>query len=130
MEIESEFSVKLGGNTYINTPNLVAYKGEPLFRIYRSERDNILGIDVDVFDFKKKRVATIRKSIIVQGDANSYEIKTGHDGYSVTEKNGGRLIASVKRRGVQGAELEVQYISIRRTVFCLMRHPPKRMWAV
>ncbi|MBM4137395.1 MAG: hypothetical protein FJ241_11265 [Nitrospira sp.] len=106
-KIETKFSVKLGGNTYINTPNLVVYKGEPLFRIYRSESDGILGIDFDIFNSQKKRVATIRKSIVVQGDANNYEIKTGHDEYSVTEKNSGRLIASVKRRGVQGAELEV-----------------------
>lgn len=34
--VEDRFSVKLGGNTYINTPNLVVYKGEPLFRMYRS----------------------------------------------------------------------------------------------
>src|SRR3989304_6526226 len=100
-------SVKLGGNTYINTPNLVVYKGESLFRIYRSESDGMLGIDFDVFDSQKKRIATVRKGIVVQGDANNYDIKSGHDEYSVTEKNSGRLVASVKRRGVQGAELEV-----------------------
>ncbi|MGH8646661.1 MAG: hypothetical protein ACREX4_20275 [Gammaproteobacteria bacterium] len=106
-KIETEFAVKLGGNTYINTPNLVVYKGESLFRIYRSESDGMLGIDFDVFDSQKKRIATVRKGIVVQGDANNYDIKTGHDEYSVTEKNSGRLVASVKRRGAQGAELEV-----------------------
>ena len=107
LKIETEFTVKLGGNTYINTPNLVVYKDESLFRIYRSESDGMLGIDFDVFDSQKKRIATVRKGIVVQGDANNYEIKTGHDEYSVTEKNSGRLVASVKRRGAQGAELEV-----------------------
>jgi len=106
-KIETEFAVKLGGNTYINTPNLVVFKGEPLFRIYRSESEDILGIDFDIFDSHKNRVATIRKSIVVQGDSDKYRIKTGHDEYSVTEKDSGRLIASVKRRGVKGAELEV-----------------------
>jgi hypothetical protein len=105
--IESEFSVKLGGNTYINTPNLVVYKGQSLFKIYRSESDGILGIDFDVFDSQKKRIATIRKGIVVEGDADNYDIKTGHDEYVVTEKNSGRLITSIKRRGVQGSELEV-----------------------
>ncbi len=104
---ETEFAVRLGGNTYINTPNLVVYKGESLFRIYRSENDGMLGIDFDVFDFQKKRIATVRKGIVVQGDANNYDIKTGHDEYSVIEKNSGRLVASVKRRDAQGAELEV-----------------------
>ncbi len=106
-KIETEFVVKLGRNTYINTPNLVVYKGESLFRIYRSESDGMLGIDFDVFDSQKKRIATVRKGIVVQGDANNYDIKTGHDEYSVTEKNSGRLVASVKRRSAQGAELEV-----------------------
>lgn len=106
-KIETEFEVKLGGNTYINTPNLVVYKGEPLFKIYRSESDGILGIDFDVFDSSGKRIATFRKGIVVQGDAENYDIKTGHDEYSVTENSSGRLVASVKRRGVHGAELEV-----------------------
>jgi hypothetical protein len=57
--IESEFSVKLGGNTYINTPNLVVYKGQSLFKIYRSESEGILGIDFDVFNSQKRRVATV-----------------------------------------------------------------------
>ena len=105
--IEKEFSVKLGGNTYINTPNLVVYKGEALFKISRSENEGILGIDFDIFDAKRKRVATVRRSIVVQGDAADYDIKAGHDEYSVTEKSNGRLITSVKRRGAQGAELEV-----------------------
>ena len=105
--IETEFAVKLGGITYINTPNLVVFKGKPLFRIYRSESEGILGIDFDIYDSHKNRVATIRKSIVVQGDSDKYSIKTGHDEYSVIEKDSGRLIASVKRRGVKGAELEV-----------------------
>lgn len=105
--IETEFVVKLGGNTYINTPNLVVYKGKSLFRVYRSESDGVLGIDFDVYNPQKKRIATVRKNVVVQGDANNYDIKTGHDEYSVTEKSSGRLIASVKRIGTKGAELEV-----------------------
>ena len=105
--MEDKFSVKLGGNTYINTPNLVVYKGHPLFRISRSESDGILGIDFDVFDASGNRVATFRKGVVVQGDSNNYSIKTGHDEYEVTEKVSGWLIASVKRRGGQDAEMEV-----------------------
>jgi len=105
--VENKFSVKLGGNIYINTPNLVVYKGQALFRIYRSESDGILGIDFDVFNASGNRVATFRKGVVVQGDGNNYLIKTGHDAYEVTEKASGRLIASVKRRGGQNTEMEV-----------------------
>jgi hypothetical protein len=105
--VEDRFSVKLGGNTYINTPNLVVYKGEPLFRVYRSESDGILGIDFDVFDASGTRVATFRKSIVVQGDSDNYVIKSGHEEYEVTDKASGQLIAKVRRRGAEGAEMEV-----------------------
>lgn len=106
-KLENQFSVKLGGNTYINTPNLVVYKGEPLFKINRSESDGILGIDFDVFDASGNRVATVKRGIVVQGDRENYIINSSHKEYTVTEKNSGRLIVSVKRRDVDGAELEV-----------------------
>ena len=106
-KIDSNFSVKLGGNTYINTPNLVVYKGEPLFQIKRSESEGILGIDFDVFDSSGNRVATFRKSVVVQGDSKNYKIESGHTEYKVTELNTGRLIAHVQRREAEGAELEV-----------------------
>ena len=65
--VEKEFSVKLGGNTYINTPNLIVYKGDPIFKLKRSDEDGILGIDFDVFDNAGNRVATFRKGVVVQG---------------------------------------------------------------
>lgn len=105
--VEKEFSVKLGGNTYINTPNLVVYKHEPLFKIRRNDEDGMLGIDFDVFDSKGNRVTTFRKGIVVQGDKKNYEVASSHTEYTVTEKSSSRVIANVKRRDVQGAELEV-----------------------
>jgi len=105
--VEDRFSVKLGGNIYVNTPHLVVYKGKPLFQMYRSENDGILGIDFDVYDASGKRVATFRKGIVVQGDSDNYVIKSGHEEYKVTEKASGRQVASVKRRGAEGAEMEV-----------------------
>lgn len=106
-KLEKEFSVKLGGNTYINTPNLVVYKNKPLFKIYRSESDGILGIDFDIFNSNGNRVATVRKGIVVQGDSKNYKIESGHEEYKVIEKGSNRLISSIKRRGLEGVELEV-----------------------
>lgn len=105
--VEDRFSVRLGGNTYINTPDLVVYKGQSLFRMYRSENDGILGIDFDVYDASGRRVATFRKGIVVQGDSDNYAIKSGHEEYEVTEKATGRQLARVKRRAAQGVEVEV-----------------------
>lgn len=105
--IENEFALRLGGNTYINTPNLVVYQGKSLFQIKRSETDGMLGIDFDVYNSSGNLVAKIRKGIVVYGDSNNFEIKTGHTEYKVIEKISGRLIAHVKRRNVEDTELEV-----------------------
>ena len=68
----------------------------------------MLGIDFEVFDSKGQRIATFKKGIVVQGDKENYTVESGHDAYAVTEKSSGRTIARVQRRGVQGAELDVQ----------------------
>ena len=46
--------------------------------------------------------------IVVQGDSSSYKIESSHETYTVTDKSSGRVIALVQRRGVQGAEMDVQ----------------------
>jgi len=105
-KVEDKFRVRLGGNTYIDTPNLIVFRGESLFRIRRGD-DGMLGIDFDVFDNQGKRVATIAKGAVVQGDNDKYNIESGHETYTVTEKTSGRVITRVQRRGVEGAELDV-----------------------
>lgn len=104
--IGEKLTVRLGGNLYINTPNLVVYRGEPLFALRRLE-DGILGIDFTVFGAQGQRIAKFAKSVVVHGDSTNYEIASGHESYSVTERSSGRKIAYVQRRGVDGAELEV-----------------------
>lgn len=109
-KVENKFSTRLGGNTYINTPNLIVFRGKSLFQIYRSDEDGILGIDFEVFDVQGKSVAIFKKGIVVQGDKENYTIDSGHKVYSVTEKSTGRIVAHVQRRDVKGAELDVQVL--------------------
>src|ERR1700693_2939007 len=96
-KVEKEFAIRLGGNTYIDTPNLIVYQGTPIFRVRRNEDDGMLGIDFDVFDSKGQRVATIKKGIVAQGDEANYKIDSGHETYSVTERASERIIARVQR---------------------------------
>jgi hypothetical protein len=105
--VPKQFSVRLGGNTYIDTPNLIVYKDEALFQIYRSDDNGILAIDFDVYDANRKKIAVFAKGIVAYGDASNYIVTTGHDEYTVREKDTNQLIASVKRRNVEGAELDV-----------------------
>ncbi len=98
-----------GGNTYINTLNLVVYKGEPLFASIAARAMAILGIDFDVFDARGICVATFRKSIVVQGDSDNFDawIKSKYEEARGDDKASGQLIAKVRRRGAEGAEMEV-----------------------
>jgi len=107
-KVENEFSIRLGGNTYINTPDLIVFQGKSIFQIRRSDEDGMLGIDFEVFDAHGKRVAIFKKGIVVQGDKENYIIDSGHETYSVTEKSTGRVVARVQRRGVKDAGLDVQ----------------------
>ena len=107
-KVEKEFAIRLGGNTYIDTPDLIVCQGTSIFQVRRSDEDGMLGIDFGVFDSKGQRIATFKKGIVVQGDQANYKIDSGHETYSVTQRSSGRVIARVQRRGVQGAELDVQ----------------------
>jgi hypothetical protein len=103
-KLEPGFSVFLGGNTYINTPDLIVYRGTPVFRIRRRIADGILDIEFHVYDKTGKRVAAFARGALIQGEPSHYDIQTGQDSYSVTERATGRVIARVHRRG---AELDV-----------------------
>jgi len=106
--LEEKFRVVIGGNTYINTPNIVVYKGTPLFVIKRSDSDGLLGIDFDVFDRKGDRVTTVRNGVVVQGNTADYDIYKGMDRYTVIEKQSGRVICDIRKRSeAPNAELEV-----------------------
>jgi hypothetical protein len=107
--LEEKFKVKIGGNYYINTPNIVVYKGTPLFILRRRESDFLLGIDFDVYDRSGTRVATVRNGNVVQGNENDYEIKRLPDHYIVSERASGRIICDIRKRAEAeaGVELEV-----------------------
>jgi hypothetical protein len=107
-QVEDKFRVIIGGNTYINTPNIIVYKGEPLFVLKRRESDGQLGIDFKIFDNNGNRVATVRGNRIVQGNEDNYEIIREANRYTVTDKMTGKVICDIRRRSeAPHSELEV-----------------------
>ena len=67
----------------------------------------MLGIDFDVISSSGERIATVRNSIVVQGDTSKHTIRIGNEEYSVIENKSGRVIVNVRRRNVTGSELDV-----------------------
>lgn len=97
-EVENQFIVKIGSNTYINVPEIIVYDDKPLFKIVRAKNTNLLGVDFDIYDKKGVKVATIRRGMIVQGDENNYIIRKDYDHFTIKEKSSGRMICEIKKR--------------------------------
>jgi hypothetical protein len=104
---EGEFHVRLGGNTYINCPTLIAFNGESLFTLSQQE-DGTLGIDFQVFDSSGNKVASIKKNNVYFGDKEAYETGGGPDDTYLRVKSTGKILAHImKRRESAPAELDV-----------------------
>ena len=97
LEVAEKFQVRLGGNTYINTPRLIVCKGAPLFQLRRNPSEGKLEIDFDVFDQDGRRVSVFRKGAVARGESAPYVIAAGHDEYRVTHRSSRRAIVIVKR---------------------------------
>ena len=122
--VPQSFKVKLGGNYYIDCDSLIDFGGMPLFTLKRREEDGLLGIDFDIYDSQKAKVATVRRGTIVDGDRDGYEIRHAPNHYTVREKKSGRLICDIKRRDKSpDAELEVSIDMFTPSGFHLLAGP-------
>jgi hypothetical protein len=107
-QVDPKCKVKLGGNYYINVDRLVDYKGASLFTVKRRDSDGLLGIDFDLYDANRKKVATVRHGTVVAGDAANYDITHDPHHYTVKEKSTGRVVCDIRRRDTaKDAEIEV-----------------------
>ncbi len=62
--VEDHFKVIIGGNTYIDVPNLVVYKGQTLFTLKRHDENGELGIYFELYDAEGKHVASVKRNQI------------------------------------------------------------------
>ena len=107
--VETQFKIKLGGNYYIDTPNLIVARGESLFRIKRREEDGLLAVDFDVYRADGTKVATIRNAHVVGGNHDDYEFKKEKHRYRVIERGTGRTLCDVRQatKAENDCELEI-----------------------
>jgi hypothetical protein len=103
------FRAKIGGNYYINTPNIIVARGENLFRLKRRDTDGLLAVDFDVYDVNRNKVATVRNGNIVKGHSGNFEFHKEQDRYWVVEKKSGRVICDIRKgsKAEDGSEIEV-----------------------
>lgn len=105
---EDNFTVVIGGNKYINVPNILVYKGVPVFKITRAERTDLLGIDFEIHDSQGNKIATVKNGRIYEGDNERYKVDIQADQYELTDNATGIVICDIRKRSLaEGSELDV-----------------------
>jgi hypothetical protein len=106
--IENHFKVVIGGNTYIDVPNIVVYKGQTLFTLKRHENGE-LGIYFELYDGKGSHVASVKRNQIYMtaGQTESYAREGSADEYILRENASGQIVCQINRKPSNPLELEV-----------------------
>jgi hypothetical protein len=108
--VEDHFKVILGGNTYIDVPNLVVYKGETLFTMKRHDENGELGIYFELYDAKGRHVASVKRNQIYPtgGQSEFYSLEGSADECALREKATGTVVCQIRRKpATSPVELEV-----------------------
>ena len=94
---EKEFSIKLGGNFFVNVPTLVAFEGESLFAVRRQD-DGYLGIDFEVYSETGEKIASVKKNNIHLGNKDAYALDGDADSMRLVSKSSDQNLVEIKKR--------------------------------
>src|SRR5690606_12622252 len=98
MKVQEHFIVRLGGNDYLDTPNLVAYKGEPILKVTRDQNSDELAVEAEIFDSNGRCKAVVHGTELVRGDPESVEIRSTANNYSIRDRETDRVVCEIRRR--------------------------------
>ena len=105
---EQKFTLRLGGQTFANVPNLIQYNGEPLFTVRRRDEDGELAIDCDVFGSDGEKIASIRRNNGYPEDKVTYSVDRTPAQITLTNSQTGEILVAIKKHGeALPAELDV-----------------------
>lgn len=96
--VPEHFKVLIGGNTYIDCPTIIDYKGQSIFQLLRSDSDGFLGINFDIYGKDGAKLATVRNGQFVGATPVGYSIAESHDHYVLTERMTGRRVCEIRLR--------------------------------
>jgi hypothetical protein len=104
---EKEFTIRLGGCLFIDQPILIAFQDEPLFGVVRHE-DGQLGIDFEVFDAGRNKLATVKRNQIYSTHKDRFKLEGSADQISMIDVSSGDVLVDIKKRvAAAPAELDV-----------------------
>ena len=103
------FKVRIGGNTYIDCPTIIDYKGQSLFELRRSDTDGFLSINVDLYAKNGSKIATVRDGQFVGSQPIRYAIEGSSSRYKLVEGATGQRVCEIifRTRSPDDIELDV-----------------------
>ncbi|MEX2495517.1 MAG: hypothetical protein WD448_05470 [Woeseia sp.] len=111
MKVREHFIVRLGGNDYLDTPNLIVCSGEPILKLTRDEVSDELKVEAEIFDATGNRTAVVRGTELVDGDPGTIEIRSTESSYVIRDKTADRTVCEIRRRaGKQKEDLDVSVL--------------------
>jgi len=104
---EKDFTIRLGGNVYIDTPVMVAFDGQSLFTVVRQE-DGYLGIDFEVNSANGTKVASVKRNNIYLGDKDAYALEGEPERLRLISKPSNDALVDIRKNASSApAELDV-----------------------
>lgn len=99
MKVRKNFVVRIGGNEYTDTPNLLACKGDPVLTVTREAESGDLDVSLDIFDDRGRERAKVRGAELVKGNSDEIDIRTSENSYTVFDRSKDRMLCELRRRG-------------------------------
>ncbi len=111
-QVDRSFRVVLGGNTFVDTPNLVEYDGESLFSLERNDESGYLAVSFKIYDESKAKIATIGRNRVFMNKKyrgpKTFAIEGGVHDWVLREKPSDSLICAIKQKeAASPAELDL-----------------------
>jgi hypothetical protein len=111
MKVHENFIVRLGGNDYLDTPNLIVYKGEPILKVTRDESNDELQVEAEIFDAQGRCKAHVRGTKLLKGDPDAVDIRSTENNYTIRDRSNDRVVCEIRRRaGQQKMDLDVSVL--------------------
>ncbi len=112
MKIRKHFIVRFAGNEYIDTPNLLTCKGEPILIVDRDDKSGDLDVKFEIFDESGDEKAVATQHGLVSGDPAAYEVRKTDHRFTVVDRVKERIVCDIRRRAyVKDMDLDVSVLT-------------------
>jgi hypothetical protein len=110
--VEKHFRVVLGGNTFIDTPTLLEYKGQSLFTLERQEETGFLAVSFRIYDEHGAHLGSVVRNDFHPNahyeGPKSFAISGKVHDWVVEERPAGRVVCAIRQKeAAKPAELHL-----------------------